>query len=329
MTLSFPLVSPIPIRTVGENAGSVIVCLVPGATPKVEPTTQKMSIVMTMSNPTLFDIGAFSSILMLTYKDGVCSLNGPPSSVIPMLLEGIKFTYDYHRDISKETILVEIHDGTAHTQQTLTFAHYDSLVNASIAAAANVTFTIGTPSPFPTITLQDHDSSGKSLAAVTILPEVPSAIESMSNDSAFGSRVSMNYITKAGNYQSTEVGNSSKRITITDNNVLSICFKGNVSRLNHALAATRFVAPQAISGRTELSFVIVISDDSGTIMSKRITLHGVPPPPSTDSVNQEEKEKEKEKEKLREKWKKEKKKKKKKRKRRGEKEEDGNNKSEK
>jgi hypothetical protein len=191
------------------------------------------------------------------------------------MLEGIKFTYDLHRDISKEKIAVVIHDGAAVSMQTLTFATHDSIVQASIAAANTTTFIINEPSPFPKIVLQDKDGSGKAQAAVTIIPEMPSAITSMGTDSKLRASVHINAMTNAGKYNTETLGSIHSVKNVTDKTILSFCFRGTVAHINEALASTHFVAPQAISGNTVLQFVIVISDDTSTIMSQRIKLNGV------------------------------------------------------
>jgi hypothetical protein len=275
MTFTFPLVSPLPIYTVGANAGSVIVCLVPGATPRIDPNAKHISITMTLSSPSVFAMATFSPLTVITFKDGVCTVSGPPAYVIPTMLEGIKFTYDLHRDISKEKIAVVIHDGAAVSMQTLTFATHDSIVQASIAAANTTTFIINEPSPFPKIVLLDKDGSGKAQAAVTIIPEMPSAITSMGTDSKLWASVHINAMTNAGKYDTETLGSIHSVKNVTDKTILSFCYRGTVAHINEALASTHFVAPQAISGNTVLQFVIVISDDTSTIMSQRIKLNGV------------------------------------------------------
>lgn len=273
--VNFPLVSPIPISTSSAHAGSAIVCLVPGSTPAYDPDAKVITIAMTVSNPSLFALSTFSPITVIAYKGGVCTVTGPPAFVLATMLEGIKFTYDLHRDISKEKIAVVIHDGAATATQLLTFAPHTSVIGASIAAAKQTTFNIGIASPFPSITLTDPVGGGKSLAAVTIIPEVPSAIHAIGTSSASGASVHINAISLAGRAFVENLLSAKGAVSVSDRNVLSICFKGTVAQVNAALVAAYFIAPQAVGSNTVLNFGIVVSDDTSTIMSQRVTLHGV------------------------------------------------------
>lgn len=274
MSITFPLVSPIPVADAGENAGSVLVCLVPGATPTYDAMAKTMTVTMTLSTPALFALATNSPLTSITYKDGVCTVSGPPAFLIPTMIAGIKFTHDYHHDVSQEKIMVVITDGTASSSQTLTFASHNSTISATIAAARQTTFTIGVPSPFPTIVLSGND---KAPVSVTIVPEVPSALHSIGTKDAFGTTVNVNAISKAGRV-SNDTFSSAQGPVSSEKNVLSMCFQGPLSQVNLALSGTNFVAPQAIGSNTVLSFMIVVADEISPIMSQRITLQGAPAP---------------------------------------------------
>ncbi|WP_298332179.1 hypothetical protein [Asticcacaulis sp.] len=285
MSITFPLVNPIPIT---ENAGSVIVCLVPGSTPAYDASTKTMSLVMTMSEPTLFALASNSALTAINYKDGVCTVSGPPMYVVPTMLQGIKFTYDEHKDISKAKIMVVGHDGNASFSQTLTFANHTPNITASIAAARQTTFTIGVPSPFPNISITKN---GADNATVTIIPEVPSALASIGTTETFGASVHANTVSTAGRAMAQNIYSAKGPVHITGTNVLSIAFKGTVAQVNMALAGANFIAPQAIGSNTVLNFNILVADDTSTILAQRITLNGIPPATQTPLSSKKEDEK--------------------------------------
>lgn len=276
MSITFPLVSPIPYASKGASAGTVIVGLEPGATPTYIADAKTMTLVMTMSEPNLFSLASNSPLTSITYKDGVCTVSGPPMYVLPTMLEGVKFTYDMRKDISKAKIMVSGHDGSASFSQTLTFQQYDTEIKAVVAAARRTTFTIGVPSPFPSIALSDVKTKGNSDVVVTIIPEVPSALTRIGTKEASGASVHVNTVTKAGRAKARNFLNTKGAVNVEDDNVVSIAFRGSVHDVNMAMANANFVAMQAIGSNTSLTFTILVADKTSTIFAQRITLNGIP-----------------------------------------------------
>lgn len=285
MSIRFPLVSPIPISTVGENAGLALVSLVSGATPIYDANAKTITITMTISTPTVFALVSNSAHTVIKYTDGVCTVSGPPAFVIPTLISGIQFRYDIHKDVSKEKISVFIHDGKTVTSQTLVFEEHKSSLHASISAAKLTTFIIGVASPLPNVLLSDLNGED-SHASVTIIPDVPSALSSIGTTDASGTDVHVNAANHAGRAEQINQKKVQGTFAVKDNNVLSMCFEGPVSKVNQALAKFNFVAPQAIGSNTAVNFTIVIADAQSPIMSRQITLSGLPAPakPATEAA---------------------------------------------